>query len=351
VERSRLFHHDVVSLIRLAGLPPEIAAIPIVESNWRVDAVSSSAAGGPWQFLESSARGRDLRMDVWHDERRDPWRSTEAAIKELSFYRRLQGDWLLAIASYNAGPTRIRRIRETSGVNDFWMMLKAGVLPPETRGYVPQIMAVAYIAAHEGRLGFETRWEKPPEWFRLPLERSILLSDLAKAADMDLNTIQQLHPELHFPVTPPPGSSYRIKIPVRSKDDVLNWLQELEDTQAPLRFWRYTVKNGDTLSVLAEKTGVSLDELVRYNAKGGNTALRAGERLLLPGDTELPEGSDTDLLPNWQGRYRVVAGDSLWSVARRFGITPEKLAEANHRPVHGVLLSGSVLQVPEAKVD
>ncbi|RKX89773.1 MAG: hypothetical protein DRP70_02720 [Spirochaetes bacterium] len=346
LERFFEFRKPVYRIIRESGLPWELAAIPIVESNWRINAVSSSGAAGPWQFLESSARGRHLVIDAWRDERRDVWRSTEAAMSELAFYNRLFSDWLLAAASYNAGPTRISRLREESGLSSYWELLDAGLLPPETRNYVPQIIAVAYITSHAGRLGLPVNWEAPTTWVQIPLDRSIHVQKMIDALGMNEELVKAAYQGLHHPFTPPPSLPYSLKVPEKDAEDTRKWLESLEQDNAPERFWRYTVQSGDTLSEIARNNGISLSDLLSYNNHVSNGVLRIGERLYLPGNEIKPEGADDDVLPVWGGRYHVVTGDTFWSIARSYGIRPEKLAEANHRPLTGILLAGSVLHVP-----
>ena len=345
-ERVFTYRKEVDAILRDSGLPWEISAIPVVESNWRINAVSSSGAAGPWQFLESSARGRNLVIDAWRDDRRDPWRSTEAAVQELAFYDRLFSDWLIAVASYNAGPTRIRKLKEEGEFSSFWEMLDAGIIPSETRNYVPQVIAVAWVSSHAGRLGLPISWEEPVSWIRIPARRSIHLETLAEKAGVNPGLIFEAHGELNHPVTPPPTIPYSIKVPQSSAADVTGWLEQLDDQGAPERFWRYTVRSGDTLSGLAVRYGISLSELLSYNGHVRSGVLRIGERLYLPGNDLEPPGADSDKLPIWSGRYSVRPGDSFWSISRRYDVPPELLAEVNHRPMDSILLAGSVLKVP-----
>ena len=340
------FRKPVDRIIRQSGLPWELVSIPVVESNWRIDAVSSSGAAGPWQFLESSARGRGLIIDAWRDERRDVWRSTDAAMKELAFYHRLFSDWLLAAASYNAGPTRLRQLRDESGLNSFWELLDAGLLPGETENYVPQLIAVTYIMAHGGRLGLPINWKNPTSWRRIDTDRSIPVQAMIKANGMDAKLVKSAYLDLHHPVTPPPSQPYALKVPEQDAAKVLLWLDSLERSNAPERFWRYTVQSGDTLSGIAARLDISISELLSYNSHVRSGTLRIGERLYLPGNEIKPEGAEEDNLPEWTGRYRVASGDSFWSIARIYGIRPELLAEANHRSLTSVLLAGSMLHVP-----
>ncbi|MCK5737056.1 MAG: LysM peptidoglycan-binding domain-containing protein, partial [Spirochaetaceae bacterium] len=140
---------------------------------------------------------------------------------------------------------------------------------------------------------------------------------------------------------------YWLKIPEENVEKTVTWLESLEGENIPERFWKYSVRSGDTLSEIARSSGISLSELLSYNSHVRNGLLRIGERLYLPGNETRPEGADDDKLPDWNGRYIVIPGDTFWSIARVYGIRPEKLAEANYRPLTGILLAGSVLHVPE----
>ena len=345
---NRMFHYrrPVDALMRSAKLPWELTAIPVVESNWRISAVSSSGAVGPWQILESTGRGRGLIMDAWRDERRDIWKSTRAAAEELNFHYRLFGEWAMAVGSYNAGPTRMRKIKETGGFSGFWDIYDAGILPRETKNYVPQVIAAAYVLSHAGRLGLPVNWESPPRWTTVPATRAVHLGELSSALGVDYDLIRRSHGELHHPVTPPPAVPYRLKLPAADDgaggQEILAMLQ----SSAPERFWRYTVSSGDTLSEIARGNGISLQRLLRYNTHLDADVLRVGERIYIPGDDTPPPGADADTLPSWEGRYKVRGGDSLWSIAQKFGVQPQVLAEVNHRPLNGVLDAGSVIRVP-----
>lgn len=345
------FRSEVRSILRNAEIPWELTSIPIVESNWRVNAVSSSGAVGPWQFLESTGRGRDLIIDAWRDERRDIWRSTKAASEELLFSYRLFKDWPLTIAAYNAGPTRLRKLKESENFFDFWTMLDGGVIPPETQNYVPQVIAVSYIQAHAGRMGLPIEWKSPTKWLTVPLPHSLHLSQLAEIPGMDKDLLIAGNQELHHPVTPPASQEYAIKIPAGRTDFTEVKRTILTQKDAPERFWRYTVRTGDTLSGISAAYNIPVNVLLRYNSLRETGVLRIGEQLYIPGTHNPPEGVESDELPAWEGRYRVKPGDSLWSIARHFRISPELLADVNYRPLLGILAAGSVLRVPKIEVN
>jgi len=341
--RAAPYCSEVNRIIKNSGLPWELANIPVIESNWKINAVSASGAAGPWQFLESSARGRNLIIDVWRDERRDIWLSTEAAMKEFRFYYRLFGDWFLAVASYNAGPTRIRNILKTNNLSSFNELASSGLIPEETRNYVPQFLAVSYIISNAGKFGLHINWDSKTEWSRIKLNRSIPLELLSRETGISREILYSANPELQHPVTPPPGSNYYLKIPEQYRDTVLNWIND--NRSMPERFWRYTVKRGDTLSGIASAINIPLSEFLRYNCHLENKILKVGEKLYLPGEKK-PENAENDRLPRWKGRYIVQPGDSYWSIARKYKTEPVLLAETNHRKINGILTAGTILKVP-----
>ncbi len=340
------FRTETNSVLRKAGLPWEMISIPFVESNWQINAVSPSRAAGPWQIIEATARGRGLIIDSWRDERRDVWRSTEAAVKEILFSYGIFQNWTLAIAAYNAGPTRLRKLKKEGNFQDFWAMLDGEVIPSETKNYVPQVVAVAYILAHAGRMGLPITWETPTKWLKIRLENSLHLNQLAQLTGIEKKRLLAANQELNHPVTPPAGQNYTIKIPIDTDnaEELRNSILTRQDS--PERFWRYIVKSGDTLSGVSASFNIPLLDLLKYNTRMNTGFLRVGEHLYIPGTSEKPVGVDSDAMPNWQDRYEVNPGDSLWSIARKHGVSPEQLARVNYRQLSGTLFAGTILKVP-----
>ncbi len=345
------FRIEINSVLRKSRLPWEIISIPFVESNWRINAVSPSRAAGPWQIIETTARGRGLIIDSWRDERRDVWRSTEAAAKEILFSYGIFQNWPLTIAAYNAGPTRLRALKKEGNFQTFWAMLDKKVIPEETQNYVPQIIAVAYILAHAGRMGLPISWETPTKWLKIRLGRSLHLNQLAQSTGIEKKRILNANQELNHPVTPPASQNYMIKIPIDTDNAKELKNSILAQKDSPERFWRYIVKPGDTLSGVSAAFNIPLGDLRKYNTLVDTGFLREGEQLYIPGTRERPTGVDSDTMPNWQDRYEVSPGDSLWSIAKKYGVSPEQLARVNYSQLGGILFAGTILKVPHARVE
>lgn len=143
------------------ALPWELAFLPAVESAFRTRAVSPSAAVGLWQFMMNSIGPYDMAVDRWRDDRRDFWRATEGALEKLKYNYSVLGDWYLALAAYNCGLGRVTRTIESTGIKDYWELRTKGLLPRETRDYVPRFLAVAHLLGHPGRLRLPLSWEPP----------------------------------------------------------------------------------------------------------------------------------------------------------------------------------------------
>ena len=264
----------------------------------------------------------------------------------MRFNYRRTDDHLLALAAYNAGDGRIRRLLEETGARDYWELRDSGRLPRETAGYVPQFLAVMRIASYPGRYGLTLDWRETLRWERLDPGTSVDINLLAAATGTDPDLLRTGNPELLYDVTPPAEDGWLLKVPAGTADDFREVLSR--DDTGLTRFWRHTVRTGDTLSGIAVAWSVPLEMVVRYNRKVDSRFLRTGQIILVPavpGASPPPEREEP-VRAVFDDRYLVRAGDSLWSIARRFGVTPELLAERNYLPLDGVLREGTVLDVP-----
>src|SRR5688572_13906152 len=151
----------IQNVFRAEGLPLDLAYIPLIESAFKPNALSRAKAKGVWQFMSGTGRENGLRLDWFIDERSDPEKATVAAAKYLSTLSEMfEGDWHLALASYNGGPGRVQRALKRAKAGDFWSLAAKGtVLPRETRDYVPMILAAIVIARNPTQYGFDLQPE------------------------------------------------------------------------------------------------------------------------------------------------------------------------------------------------
>ena len=346
LERARMYRRFVADQIRLRGLPPELLWVPLVESSFRSAAVSRSGAAGIWQFMAASARHEGLAIDEWVDERLDFWRATHAALDKLQHNHRYFGDWLLALAAYNCGLGRLDRIIEASGVDDFWELMRLGLLPSETASYVPKLLAVMQIAGHPVRHGLAADWEPSPAWARVEIDRIVDLERLAVLSNIPADHLRAANTELRLGLLPP-GRSHGLKVDTR-------YVGELQRVMADsalvlVDYHIHIVRSGDTLYGLARRYGLPLSAISRSNPAVIPERLVVGAPLRVP----LPAGALAAATPTpvpaaeLGGSYTVMPGDTLWGIARTFGTTPEALAAGNGRSLSLPIHAGDVLRVPQ----
>jgi membrane-bound lytic murein transglycosylase D len=280
LDRSRRYRLLISRALSEHGLPRELGFLPAVESGFQERAVSPRGAAGLWQLMRNTASPYGLRMDLWLDERRDVRKATEASLAKLSENFAIFGDWYLALAAYNCGVGRLSGILRRNPGNDFWELRRKGVLPRETAAFVPQFLALARILGHAGRYGLEVGWDPSPSWSTVPLDRCVDLRMLAHASGAPLDALLSGNPELNFLVTPPAAYGYQLKIPSDCADAVA---AALAGSEMPLVEFRvHVVAEGDTLSGMSVRYGVSVPLIVEFNPSLAPRALRIGAKVLIP---------------------------------------------------------------------
>jgi len=357
LKRATRYRSLIWTRLRAADLPLELLFLPVLESDYRVEAVSRSGAVGLWQIMANTAQPLGLSMDAWVDERRDIVRSTEAALRKLEENYRTFGDWSLALAAYNGGTGLILRTLKRTGVRDFWELSRAGALPPETAAYVPKFYALAELCSAAGRsLGgagrasspafLEDLWTaKNEHWRQIELNRPLDLHLLAAAAEVPVEMLQQGNRELKTNLTPPFSDYHRLKVKTPYYQRVQRTLDDPE--RELLRFGFHMVRSGDTLYALGRHYRVSVPLLREANPGIDPRALALGAALKIPIIGEIIPPPELSLPASFDGQYQVRTGDTLWALSRRFGTTPEALAAVNQRKLQDVLKPGEILRVPD----
>lgn len=288
--RSSQYRPGIESKLTGAGLPSEFSYLPLIESGFSNAAVSRKGAVGMWQLMPATARELGLRVDPWVDERRDANRATDAAVRHIGGLTRTFGSPLLAAAAYNSGAGRVSRGlgQIPGGEAGFFDLANRGLLPKETRNYVPQLLAAAAIGRDPGRFGFSVPARGVARVDSILIDRPIRLSTADRALGLSQSTLAELNPQLIRGVTPPGGSW--LKVPPGLTDEVAIRLGNLPaiavdpkpaaqgDRWGPI-VW---VKRGDTISDLAVRHGVSEARLRRMNAIPTWYRLRPGQALRLP---------------------------------------------------------------------
>lgn len=210
--RSGLYRGLAERIFREEGVPVDMIWLAQVESLWKPWAVSSASAKGLWQFIPATGARFGLDRTYWIDERADPEKATRAAARYLKFlHRRFKGDWLLALAAYNAGEGAVGRAVARAGRADFWRLYRRGFLPRETRNYVPAILATIRIAKSPRRYGIRATPSTPWRYDTVTVREQIAMRDVAEMCGASLADAWQHNPDLRRGVTPP--GRYALRIP------------------------------------------------------------------------------------------------------------------------------------------
>ena len=323
----------IFEIVEEEGLPRDLAYLPMIESGYNPRARSRAGAVGIWQFMRGTARKYGLRVDWWMDERRDPLRSTRAAMHYLRDLYEEFGSWDLALAAYNVGEGRIRRLRRDS-TESFWEVRRR--LPRETRLYVPSFFAVVLILKDPEAFGvsLDTTGVEPWVFDSVYVPAPVELTLVARWAGTTVEVLEDLNPAFRRWATPPDLKGFYLRIPPGTRERVLAGME-----QTPRRRWVsklvHRVRRGESLWTIARRYGVSVSAIARANHLRRRSLIHPGQLLWIPvpgGASERFAARDPAPAPPSRTAtyYRVRRGDSLWKIARRFGVTVADLKRWNH---------------------
>lgn len=289
----------VVDIFRQKGLPDELVFTAMIESGFNPVAVSHAGAKGLWQFMAPTARRYGLRVDEWLDERLDPEKSTIAAARHFLDLYATFGSWNLAKAAYNAGEQRVLNAIRSVGSRDFWKLAGSDSLKEETRNFVPAIHAAATIAREPERFGFVVTLDPPVQMDRVTVPASTGLARLARLAGVPLEELERLNPELTLKQTPP-GSAHELKVPLGSGSALEQALAR--EAAAPARRSGqavtaappggraiHVVQRGDTVSEIARRYGISVEDIRQWNDLPDVSRIAPGARLRVAKGSSLPD--------------------------------------------------------------
>jgi membrane-bound lytic murein transglycosylase D len=338
LERMGRYKAMIERVLRQAGLPQDLIYQAVAESGFRPQIVNRrSGAGGMWQFMPYGNYG--LEHNAWVDQRFDPVESTEAYAREIKKDYDQLGDWYLAMAAYDWGAGNVQRAVERTGYVDFWQLYQRNNLPQETKNYVPVILAVTIMAKNPKQYGLADITPNPPlVTDTVTTDYEVSLRLVADIVCVPVQEIEALNPSL-LRMSTPPDQSFDLNLPAGTGP-----LFQKEIAEIPVdkrRFWRMqTVKPGDTLASVARTWHVSPSELAFVNQLGPASDLSGVDSLVIP---EAPSSEPRAL----RGAvYRIRRGDTLITIADRFGVTLEQLRRWN-RLRGNEIFPGHILYVAE----
>ena len=282
--RSTVVRPLMYEKLRAAGVPEDLVYLSMIESGYSTAAYSTAAAAGLWQFIPSTARMYDMRVDSWVDERRDPEISTDAAIAFMKDLYRDYGDWRLVWAAYNGGPGRVAKGIARHGTRDFWELERRNAFADETDNYVPKIMAAAIIGKHPERYGFTGIEYAPPlQRDTVRVEQGMFgLDVLAECAGISQEELAALNPHLRQFAIPPDGAW--IHVPTGRGETFLAAVSAVP-AEKRLTFREHRVGKGETLGTIARHYGVSVQALQQANHIKNANLISVGQKLVIPGAT------------------------------------------------------------------
>jgi membrane-bound lytic murein transglycosylase D len=311
------------------------------------------SARGLWQFMPATGLEYGLRQTWFVDERSDPEKATRAAARYLkALHRMFNGDWNLALASYNAGPGRVQRAVQRAGVRDYWRLTSTSrFLPRETRDYVPMVMAAILVARNPLLYGVNVGSGAPFAFESVEVAGAIDLKIVAEWCGVTVDDLRALNPELRRTTTPMGG--HQLRVPVGTATTVQRELASASDLIVHFTF--HTVKRGETLAAIARRYRVSAEELRAANDLPMRARLRARQELMIPqratqalptpiartasatrtaapatASTATPARPATAAAtPPRTTTYRVQRGDTLYGIARRFDTTVDAIKRLN----------------------
>jgi membrane-bound lytic murein transglycosylase D len=330
-ERSAPYIHYIVERLAERDMPMELALLPVIESAYDPLAYSSAHAVGLWQFIPSTGRHYNLRQTSWYDGRRDVTASTQAALNYLSrLHEMFNGDWLLALAAYNAGEGRISRAIERNeklGLpSDYWNL----ALPKETEDYVPKLLALSQVILTPEAYGVSlSPVANEPYFEQVAIKQHMDLSRVARLADLDEEELLQLNPAYKRGVTL--DGPQHLLVPT-DKAEMLSANLALMKPQELVAWQSYTVRAGDSLHGIANRHHLTVNTLKDVNRLSGNN-LRIGQVLTIPGKpgaqpSEPLYQRSTAQAPAARS-YQVKDGDNLWQIARAHQVSVHDLQRWN----------------------
>ena len=382
-QRAEPYLHHILDEIEAKNIPGELALLPVVESAFVPDAYSKADASGLWQFVPSTGKEYGLQQNNWYDGRRDIYASTKAAttyLKELS--EDFNGDWLLALASYNCGKGRVRKsIERNEYLNlptDYWSL----DLPQETDDYVPRLLAIAKLFAHADEYNIHLQHIPNRPYFEVVDIKSPLdLHKAAKLANTPLHAFLKLNPGFSRSSTAPEGP-HRLLVPVAQAQSFKENLAMLpyservalkqydedqvteprhqdkrEEKVAPLRsdlvrtgLAQYKVKSGDNLATIADKNNTTAQLLRETNHLASNV-VRSGMNLQIPSEVEEKSNANSLFVKASKTKsastqvYVIKKGDTFFNISQRFSVAPKDIASWNNIALKTALIPGQKITI------
>lgn len=366
LERGGRYEPMIRGKLRAAGLPEDLTYLALIESGYDPNAYSSAAAIGIWQLMTGTARGTGLRVDWWIDERRDPVRSTEGAVRFLGWLNKQFGSLYLAAAAYNGGPGRVARglkryadsLEGRSGDSAYFALAETEYLRAETRDYVPKLIAAAMVAKEPKRYGFDVMLDAPLAYDSVLAGPALPLATVATAVGVPLAKELELNNQILRGMTPPTGTWW-VRVPSGlggRTDSALAALSKKDRTAGR----RIEIEESATIATISHKYGITSRQFIWFNPSfkrgsagshvSGGTIVFVPNAATLAGTRDVPDPA----IERYGSSRRhsvthvVKKGETLAGIAARYDTTVAALKRLNGLK-QGVIYPGQVVVVRAGK--
>ena len=338
LQRVGKYRGLIQSVLKEEGVPQDLIYLAVAESGFQPQALNAhSGAGGMWQFMTYTGPQFGLTRNGYFDYRFDPEKSSRAYARYIKELYNQFGDWYLAMAAYNWGPGNIQRDVQRTGYADFWEFYRRGLMPAQTRAYVPQILAAILMAKNPELYGLDRLVPSPPVIYdTVHTDYSIDLRLVSDVTGASVQELVELNPSM-LRLSTPPDIPFDLHIPPGTKEVYADRLTDIpEDRRSSWRF--HVVKSGETLEGIASSLHSKVADIARTNGITAQDPMSADDELVVP--VQSVSGSSSPQ------RYTLRRGDTLVTVADRFNVTIEELRKWNSLSTSSVK-PGRVLYVAE----
>ena len=348
-QRSGRYRQHIIRELKAAGLPEDLSWLPLIESGFKVNALSRARALGLWQFISSTGYKFGLKRDKYIDERLDPEKSTRAAIAYLKELHQIFGDWTTVLAAYNCGEGRVLRVIREQNVNyldNFWDLYER--LPYETARYVPRFLATLHIINNLETYDFDfLQPDLPLVYEAVAINRQVHLKNVAKQINAPVDMLIQFNPELRYKIVPP--RRYDLKVPPGHGVTLTAQINEIPISSPPRPSYVYhRVKRGETLSIIAQRYRTSVRRIMRANNLRSSHYIVAGRLLKIPQrgyKSKRRPAKTAKSLPKRPAVHIVARGDSLWNIAKKYHTTTQEIQTLNSLKMTDLHI-GQALKIP-----
>jgi len=359
LSRSTKFTPMMQKKLRAAGLPEDLIYLSMIESGFSTSAYSSASAAGLWQFIPTTGREMGLRVDWWVDERRDPEKSTDAAIQFLSrLYKRFD-HWYLVWAGYNGGPARVSRGITKHETRDFWELEAKNAFPGETDNYVPKIIAAAIIGKYRERYGFTTiKYQEALQYDTVTIEGNVGIDVLAKCAGITVSEFKAYNPQLLQHALPSSPAKQEVHVPTSKK--FLEALAKVPKSER-ISYQRHVIKKGESLGRIAAKYGVSVQSIQTKNNIRNANRIHVGQVLLIPSSGEAKslastksntkKSTSSSKKPKTRTlTHTIKKGENLNLIAQKYGVSVSNIKKWNKITNPNKIYAGQKIKIYTTKL-